>query len=892
MFEKFSIRNKLIISIIIGCLIPYLIGCLYVKNKTEEWLYNNYIENTNLSLRQTATHVDEAILKNMSNLVSMIAMDERVINVDFTVNSYIDYNASTFKFNTSKSEKEIMDYFRTIKDSHSIINMISFGTEQGSYVEYPAFKPEGSYDPRTREWYINAINKKDTVISEPYITKMSKDMVISFSRSVILKDKKIGVISLTIKLDDLMKDINGIKYGESRYINILSSNNVFINSPLNKAWILHSVEDLKLNVFSSIDNYNGKSFEGKINASDKVFNVYFSPYSGWKYVSVIDKSEVLKQSKVLTSLLIVIYLIMFLVMLVVIFLISNHITRPIFKITQAINKMATFNFDMYKNRNFEIYTNYNDEIGEISRSLNTMQENFVELKSKIEVMDKEIQNINIEESSLYQLELSEDSPFVGIASSINGLLQKVHNSIEQIRFYNSEISHKNELLEASKEELIVQLEEIDSQNEYIRFIAEHDSLTNLPNRRKFYEKLSDVLANNRAGAVILLDLDNFKSINDTLGHLFGDKVLQYISGKLQEISNFKIFVSRFGGDEFLLLYEGENDVNEIIKFIKQLLVLSNKRFLIDQNEVEIEFSIGISLFPRDSMNIDQLIMNADLALYSIKNSGKNNFAFFNNEMLKHLKFKLDTKNILRKAIENNGFKMVYQPQVDIKSGEIIGYEALVRLKDHKEISPGEFIAVSEEDGTIVTIGRIVTKMVIEQMHKWQQMGFGLKPIAINFSAMQILDYAYKSYLLDLLKSNSISTGLIVIEITETTFLENKEVAIEFLKELRSYGIKIAIDDFGTGYSSLSYLTFLPIDTIKLDRTLSIKFLELENIAVMDSLIALAHSLNMKVIAEGIEEYEQVRRLIVGKCDAIQGYYFSRPLEVEEVERNYGMIYKI
>lgn len=892
MFEKFSIRNKLIISIFIGCLIPYLIGGLYIKNKTEDWLYNNYIERTNLFLRQTATDVDAAILKNMDNLVSMIAMDERIINVDSTVNSYINYDASTFKPHTSESESEIMAYFRTIKDNHSIISMISFGTEQGSYIEYPSFKTEIPYDPRTREWYINTIHKKDTVILEPYITKVSKDMVISLTRRVVLKDKTIGVVCLTIKLDDLMKEINNIKYGKSGYINILSSNNVFINSLANKDWILHSLGDLKLNVFSSIDNYNGKSFEGKIDSLDKVFNVYFSPYSRWKYISVIDKSEVLKQSKVLTGLLIVIYLIMFLVILLVIFLISNHITKPILKIAQAINKMATFNFDMYKNKNFEIYTHHNDEIGEISRSLNAMQENFIELKSKIAVMDEEIQNINIDESSIYQLELSEDNPFVGITSSINGLLQKVHNSIEQIRFFNTEISHKNELLEASKEELTVQLEEIDSQNEYILFIAEHDSLTNLPNRRKFYEKLSNVLANDGRGAVILLDLDNFKSINDTLGHLFGDKVLQYISEKLREISNDNIFVSRFGGDEFLLLYEGGNDESEIIKFIEQLLAFSNKKFLIDQNEVEIEFSIGVSLFPKDSINIDQLIMNADLALYFIKNSGKNNFAFFNNKMLEHLKFKLDTKNILREAIESNGFKMVYQPQVDIKSGEVIGYEALVRLKDHKKLSPGEFIAVAEEDGMIITIGRIITKMVIEQMNKWQQMGFEVKPVAINFSAVQIHDYTYNSYLLDLLKSNGVNPELIVIEITETTFLENKEAAIAFLNELRVNGIKIAVDDFGTGYSSLSYLTFLPINTIKLDRTLSIRFLELESIAVMDSLIALAHSLNMKVIAEGIEEYEQVRRLIVGKCDAIQGYYFSKPLEVKEVEKNYGMIYKI
>lgn len=891
MLKKFSIRNKLIISILIGCLVPYVVGGLYIKDKTEEWLYNNNIEHTNVLLRQAAEHVDESILKNIQNLVSMIAMDEHITHVNSKINSYIDYDVDTFKFHSSPSETEIMAYFGTIKDTHDIINMVSFGTEQGGYIEYPNFKPVAPYDPRTREWYINAIHQKGTVISEPYITKVTQDLVVSLDKSVSLNDKSIGVVSVTIKLDNLMRSINDLKYGRSGYINILSPNNTFINSSRNEEWVLHSVDALGLEVFSSIDNYNGQSFEGQIDGVDKLFNVYISPYSGWKYISVIDKNEVLEKSKALTGLLIVIYFITFLIILALIFIISNYITRPILNIAHVINKMATFKFDKYENKNLEIYTHQNDEIGEISRALDGMQENYIELKSNIAIMDEEIQNINIDERSIYQLKLSKDNPFAGITNSVNGLLQKVHSSIEQIKLFNDEISYKNELLIASEEELTAQLHEIDSQKELIRFVADHDSLTNLPNRRKFYEKLGQVLTNDGRGAVVIFDLDNFKGINDTLGHLFGDKVLQYISRKLEEMSNQDIFVSRFGGDEFLLLYEWKEGTNEILHLIEQLLELFKDKFFIDQNEVKVEFSMGISLFPQDSRDINQLIMNADLALYFIKNNGKNNYAFFNDEMAEHLKFRLDTKIILREAITHSGFKIVYQPQVDSSSGEVIGYEALIRLK-HYKVSPADFIAVAEEDGMIITIGRIVTKMVIEQMHEWQQMGYDLKPVAINFSAVQIHDYNYKTYLLDLLKSNDVKPELIVIEITENIFLENKETTIAFLNELRAYGIKTSVDDFGTGYSSLSYLTFLPIDTIKLDRTLSIKFLELDNSAVMDSLIALAHSLNLKVIAEGIEEYEQVKRLVVGKCDAIQGYYFSKPLEVEEVEKTYGMIYEL
>jgi diguanylate cyclase (GGDEF)-like protein len=553
--------------------------------------------------------------------------------------------------------------------------------------------------------------------------------------------------------------------------------------------------------------------------------------------------------------------------------------------------MSTFKFDLYEHKNFEIYTHQKDEIGEISRALSRMQENFIELKNNIDVMDEEIQNINIDEKSIYQLSLSKDNPFDGITSSVNGLLKRVNSYIEQIKLFGDEISCKNDLLISSEEELIAQIEEINAQKEHINFLAYHDSLTNLPNRRSLYVKLKKALENNSIGAVLLIDLDNFKGINDSLGHSFGDKVLQYISSKLEKISSESVFVSRFGGDEFLILYECEKSQDEIVCFIERIFLAFSDAFIIDDNKIKIGISMGVSVFPSDSQNIHQLIMNADLAMYTIKNTGKNNYAFFNSTMAEHLEKKLNIKAILMESMANNGFKMVYQPQVDIHSGEIKGYEGLIRLKNYN-LSPAEFIHIAEENGMIIPIGRMVTKMVVEQMHLWMEKGFDLKPVSINFSAIQIQDTNYKTYLFDLLKENDINPQFIVIEITENIFMEYKETTIAFLNELRVSGIKIAVDDFGTGFSSLSYLTFLPIDIIKLDRMLGIKFLELENSDFMNSLIALAHSLKLTVVAEGIEDFDKVQKLISGKCDAIQGYYFSKPLEVEDVERNYNKIYDL
>ena len=252
---------------------------------------------------------------------------------------------------------------------------------------------------------------------------------------------------------------------------------------------------------------------------------------------------------------------------------------------------------------------------------------------------------------------------------------------------------------------------------------------------------------------------------------------------------------------------------------------------------------------------------------------------------------MEVKKILNEAIEEDAFKILYQPQVDLSTGLVAGFEALVRLRDHN-ISPGEFIPVAEENGLIGQIGRVVTRMVVEQMGQWNKAGLEPKSVAINFSAVQIHDTGYRNFLMSLLRENDVSPEMITIEITEGIFLEHKDTTIHLLKDLRSKGIKIAIDDFGTGFSSLSYLTFLPIDCIKFDRMLSLKFLEVEDISVMESLIALSHGLNLEVVAEGIEEEDQVRKLKDGRCDIIQGYYFSRPLEAKDAEAMYNHRYEV
>ncbi|WML32807.1 EAL domain-containing protein [Clostridium sp. OS1-26] len=510
-----------------------------------------------------------------------------------------------------------------------------------------------------------------------------------------------------------------------------------------------------------------------------------------------------------------------------------------------------------------------------------------------------INQVDIEKNIKYRLSLVEGDTFLGVASSINNILDKTEDYFFQIKEHQQELEASNEeisatyqQLAASDEELRAQYDEIQNYTEKLEdlkekleYIAYHDFLTDLPNRRKFIKKLEEEISENKSGVVMLLDLDNFKGINDTLGHSYGDKVLKKVAEELENIKDERMFVSRFGGDEFFVLIEGEKDAAEIENYAKRITNIFKNKLIIEEEEIYISCSMGITLYPFDSHEVIQLLMNADMAMYKVKNAGKNSYMFFNETMTEKLREKLKVERILREAIKKDELKLLYQPQVCTFTGKVVGFEALLRLKN-SSISPGQFIPVAEEMGMIIELGRWVTKEAINQISMWKKKGFDIKPIAINFSAKQLNDLNYIEFLENTLKEANVEAKYIDIEITESIFLEKKEETIVFVNQLKALGVKIALDDFGTGYSSLSYLTFLPVDKIKLDKSLNDKFLELENIKVMYSLVSLAHSLNLEVVAEGIEEVSQYRSLKVASCNYIQGYLFSKPLEIEEAEKIY------
>ncbi|MDN5298692.1 MAG: hypothetical protein PWP51_1245 [Clostridiales bacterium] len=872
-----SIREKLIIGIFLGCFIPYMIGGIYLDRYTENWLYEDELTHLSNLITHVAFMVDESFIKSMEQTTLMLAGDERLKMHAGEIRDYLSYdsNAAADENNIPKGEQGIATVFQNIKETYDAVNFIFYGTDQGAYMETPVFAPSSKYDPRVRPWYINAISSDDVLISEPYITKFTKESIISFTKKVMLENERIGVVGIGVKLDTITKNVTGIDVGSSGTLIVMNSHNTIIICPQHPEWRLKSLPELGLEMLSGIDYDSNEVIEGRIDNVDKIAQSYQSPYSGWRYIAIVDKNEVISEAKHMTNVLIMVYTAALFIIFAFVYQFSKRITTPILEITESLNDLAMFNFDMGNAAAVKKYQNQNDEIGIIASAMITMRENYSELARNIKGLDEELKLIDITKTTSYQLTLSEKNPFNNFTVSVNKLLERVHTYLNELK--------------ATEEELVAQLEEIDSQKEYINYLAYHDPLTNLPNRRKFVEMLEWALQENKNGAVVLLDLDNFKGINDTLGHVFGDRVLQCISDRLQSLSDQNIFISRFGGDEFLMLCIDAFSTTDIKQMIKRITGIFAERFVIEEHEIDVNFSMGITRFPEDCTDVNQLIMNADLALYSVKNRGKNGYAFFNNTMTEHLISRANVEAALRDALEDEAFYIVYQPQVDIHTGNVLAYEALVRMETG-EYMPDQFIPIAEENGMIIRIGRLVTRMVVEQVAKWQALGYDVKPVAINFSVVQIHDSSYADYLKSLMEMYSVSSELVEIEITENVFIDNKEASLILMEKLKRMGIKISIDDFGTGYSSLSYLTFLPIDKIKLDRSLNLKFLEIENIKVMDSLIQLAHSLNLVVIAEGIEIHEHVRRLKIGVCDGVQGYYFSKPMRAEEVEARFDRNY--
>jgi len=428
--------------------------------------------------------------------------------------------------------------------------------------------------------------------------------------------------------------------------------------------------------------------------------------------------------------------------------------------------------------------------------------------------------------------------------------------------------------------------------ERLHHLSEHDLLTGLPNRILFNDRLVQAIPrarrNKRLVAVLLMDMDRFKNINETLGFECGDRLLQDIGKRLLESTRDGDTVARLGDDEFAVMLEDVRQQEDIPQVVEKIIRNLSQAYHIDEHELFITTSIGISLYPNDSEHPQMLMQFADVAIHNAKQSGSNTYRFYEAKMNQQSLYRLNLESSLRKALEREEFFLHYQPQIDLASGEITGFEALLRWAhpDLGTVSPTEFIPLLEETGMIKQVGRWVLRKACKTCKQWHERGLTDISIAVNLSPIQFNEDGITGIVKDVLGETGLPAHLLELELTESTVMRNPEQTTLILGELGRMGVELAIDDFGTGYSSLSYLKKFPINTLKIDRSFVNDISDNENDAsIVSAIISMAHSLNLRVIAEGVEEVEQLNFLRARQCEYVQGFLFSKPL----TEENAGIL---
>ncbi|TDG00097.1 EAL domain-containing protein [Paenibacillus piri] len=431
--------------------------------------------------------------------------------------------------------------------------------------------------------------------------------------------------------------------------------------------------------------------------------------------------------------------------------------------------------------------------------------------------------------------------------------------------------------------------------EQIRHLAFHDELTGLPNRRMFNQAISETIEDRRDKpgqfAVMVLDIDRFKMINDSLGHTYGDLFLKEVSGRIrQSAEGFDVTVARLGGDEFTLLCHGRYDGDETSVLAERIIRTIQLPYRLKDNDFYVTASIGIAVFPEHGRDAVDLLKNADTAMYEVKKQGKNGFRFFSPELDAQLLEKIELEGDLRKAVERGELVLYYQPQFRAGDQQLVGVEALTRWKHPTRglLSPGVFIPIAEETGMIYELGTWVMLEACRQMREWQAAGGPLIPVSVNLSTQQFHQPNLAGYIRRILGESGLEAQYLELEITESMMMD-ADVSTGTLHDLNEIGVRISLDDFGTGYSSLNYLKLFPIHKLKIDRSFirDITFND-DDKAIVSTIISMAQHLNMEVIAEGIETKEQLDILLDKNCKEIQGYYFSKPLPADEVRASFFM----
>ncbi|MCR4802529.1 MAG: EAL domain-containing protein [Lachnospiraceae bacterium] len=453
--------------------------------------------------------------------------------------------------------------------------------------------------------------------------------------------------------------------------------------------------------------------------------------------------------------------------------------------------------------------------------------------------------------------------------------KKLEDAYQQLKMANNKLDEKYEELKVSEE-----------RNKKLAYV---DYLTDLPNRTAFTEYLEyslSVLKKGHILSVMYIDIDNFKLINDSLGHSYGDELLLDCTERLKQVLDTNDYLARFGGDEFIILTENVINMWEYEEKINTVQRIFAQPFILALKEHFVSASIGVAIAPKDSNNAQMLLKNVDLALYRAKSIGKNNICFYEPSMNEQIMTKMETQSELHKAIREGQFELYYQPQVDLDADKIVGFESLLRW-NHPEkgvITPDKFLPLAEDTGMIGTIGSWVLREACNQLKSWQDQGFSGITMAVNLAARQFKDPDLVNMVENAVRQSGIKPEDLELEITESVALDDITYAIDTISQLKDLGIKFSLDDFGTGYSSLNYLKYLPVSNIKIDKSFIDTIIEdKSDKAIVSAIITLARNFDLDVIAEGVENTDQVSFLKEAQCNIVQGYLYSIPVSKKDAD---------
>lgn len=885
------VSNSLII--ILSCIIISIL-LYFIASKA----LTKHVESSLIEIAKQGAKIVNKEIENKLSVLETLAKIETVYNTDISISQKLEVLHKDFKTE---------EFLR-----------ISIADKKGA-----SYTTDGKYlYIGDRDYFQKAISGHRN-ISDPIVSRIDGSLAVIFAVPVFYDSQVAYVLYATYPAEALSLITDGIRMGEDGNSFILNREGTTI---AHDNWELVNSKDNDLeNIMndpslSALVGLEKQMIQGKSGAGEYVYSgikkyMGFAPIEGteWSFATAAPKKTVFKsinQILFFTLLSIIIVVCIILVMNFYLRYLRIRLNAEMIISQNAVDtskmmiillcrdgRIIEFNRYAEEKIGYEaeeiinkktIYDLINQEyVFPIKQLLQNMKKGTLDRNIEFSLIDKQGQNVyavwNINTSNYRRVK--DNIEIMGIDISERVIAEK------KLLEKHEELTTIYEELAASEEELKSQNEMLSKNEEEFRKYAFFDLLTGLPNRVSLIREFEYAIKKECKAALLFMDLDNFKLINDSYGHNFGDLLLFEVGNRIISIKNYQYFTSRLGGDEYAILLMGIENREEIVGFCNVLACTLNPSYIIDGIYLQVSFSIGIAFYPEDGKDIGELLKHADTAMYSAKEAGKNQYMFFNRQMNEDAVEKMTLQNHLRSALENDDFILYYQPQYEIKGNKIVGFEALIRWNSPElgMVPPIKFISIAEDTHIIIPLGEWILRTACKFIKKINDENNKQYTISVNISILQLLQDDFVDVVLSILREVGLKPSLLELELTESILMQSFDVVVDKLERLKQERVKIALDDFGKGYSSLSYLNQLPITTLKIDKCF-IDSIEKtgKNKNLIGSIVYIGKKMGLAVVAEGVETENQLKYLVKHKCDIIQGYLFSKP--VPEAEIN-GLIYK-